>query len=340
MRTITIALCACLLVAAGVSSGEAAGKTKLTVAVLDFDSDEKGGLTLGAKVATLLEVGLNPGGEYELVERSNVKKILEENGLGMTGLLDTNSAARVGNLLGAKVLVTGRVFSVDDEMFLAAKVISVETGRVYGEAVSIDKSQKLGPGVARLSRKVNNTITQNAAMLVAVVREPVDTIETVSKALGDSKRPTVAVTGVERHVGQAVVDPAATTELKHILLKTNFEVYDDHPELLSNWAKEYFKDSSVPTPSGRAKADVLIVAEAVSEFAARTEGLISCRARVEVRAIDRRTGRLLAIGRKTVTEVGLSEQIAAKSAIQKATADIAAALLPDAVKKWNEGREN
>ncbi len=339
MRATSIVLCACLLTAALISS-TAAEKTKLTVAVLDFDSDEKGNLTLGAKVATLLELGLNPGGEYDLVERSSVKKILEENGLGMTGLIEKSSAAKVGNLLGAKVLVTGRVFFVDDEMFLAAKVISVETGRVYGEAVSIDKSQKLGPSVAGLSNKVNNTIIKNAPLLVAVVNEPVDTIDTVAKALGDTERPTVAVTGVERHVGLAIIDPSATTELKYILLETDFEVYDDHPELLSNWAKEYFKNSSTPPPSGRAKADVLLVAEAFSEFAARTEGLISCRARVEVRAIDRRTGKLLAIGRKTVTEVGLSEQIAAKSAIQKATADIAATLLPDAVKKWNEGREN
>ena len=337
MRTAMTVLCALLLLGTSAFGGAAAAqRPKLTIAVLDFDSEERSGVTLGAKVATLLEAHLSTQNDYRLVERGEMKKILEEVGLGLSGLLEKNSAAKVGHLLGANVLVTGRVFSVDEEIFLAAKVIGVETGRVYGEVVSLESTAKLAPGVAGLAQKVHKSVVQNGALLIAVLEEPADTIALVKKALGDAKRPSVVVTAMERHVGQAVVDPAASTELKYILLKTGFDVLEDDPELLSDWVKGYFENSDTPVPSARTKADVLIVAEALSEFGTRIEGLVSCKARVEVRAIDRKTGTLLAIERKTVTKVDLSEHIAAKSAIQSAAAEIAATLLPDVVKKWNE----
>jgi hypothetical protein len=312
-----------------------AAMSQLTVAVLDFDSEERSGLTTGAKVATLLEAYLSAGG-CQLVERANIEKILKEAGLGLSGLLEENTAAKIGHLLGANVLVTGRVFSVDQEVFLAAKLIGVETGRVYGEVVSLESSDKLAPGVEELAGRVAGSLKANGALLVAVLEEPVDVIASVKEALGNAKRPRVAVSTAERHVGQAIIDPAASTELKYILLKADFEVFEADSDLLSDWVRKYFENSDTPVPSAQAKADVLIVGEALSEFGSRIGDLVSCRARVEVRAIDRRTGRLLAIGRKTVTKVDLSEQIAAKSAIQSATADIAVSLLPEAVKKWNE----
>ena len=66
---------------------------------------------------------------------------------------------------------------------------------------------------------------------------------------------------------------------------------------------------------------------------------MSVRARVEVKAVDRKTGRVLAADRQTVRAVDLSEQVAGKAALQEAAADIAERLLPKLVRPKKRERD-
>ena len=107
---------------------------------------------------------------------------------------------------------------------------------------------------------------------------------------------------------------------------------------LSDWAREYLEESKSEIPPA-IKADVIVQGEAFSEFGMRKGNLISSKARVEIQVIDRLTGKVLAIDRQTNVAIDLSEQIAAKRAIQEATADIASRLIPEFVESWNAGKE-
>ena len=140
-----------------------------------------------------------------------------------------------------------------------------------------------------------------------------DRIAELKKKLGDAKLPVLLIAIPERHVGQLTIDPAAETELTRFSIDSGFKVVD---------AKE-----------GRAKdADVLLQGEAFSEFAVRHGNLISVKARVEVKAVDQATGKLLADDRQTTVAVDLTEQIAAKNALQEAGAALAERLLPKIAK--------
>jgi hypothetical protein len=127
------------------------------------------------------------------------------------------------------------------------------------------------------------------------------------------KRPAVLIEIRERHIGQGAFDPAAQTEMMLLCKETGFDIVDASEGL-------------------RAKADVLITGEAISEFASRHGKLFSVKARVEVKAVDRRTGMVLAADRQTTVAVDLAEQIAGKTGLQQAAADIAERLLPKLVK--------
>src|SRR5580765_2001520 len=107
----------------------------LTVAVFDFESKDEGVRDLGPKVATLVNANLSAEPQIITVERAELEKVLGEQELGLSGTVSPDSAAKVGHLTGAKVLVTGRVFKADKEMIVVAKIIGPKTSRVYGELV-------------------------------------------------------------------------------------------------------------------------------------------------------------------------------------------------------------
>jgi ribosome maturation factor RimP len=64
----------------------------------------------------------------------------------------------------------------------------------------------------------------------------------------------------------------------------------------------------------------------------RHGNLVSVKARLEVKAVDQASGKIVAVDRQTTVAVDLTEQIAAKTALQQASAAIAERLLPKLVK--------
>jgi lantibiotic modifying enzyme len=102
---------------------------------------------------------------------------------------------------------------------------------------------------------------------------------------------------------------------------------------LADWAQAYLDDNSIALPRDT-KTEIAIVGEAFSEFAARRGELLSCKARVELRAIDIKSGKVLSIEKRTETAVDIAEQIAAKSALQKAAQEVSLTFIPGMVKNW------
>jgi len=67
---------------------------------------------------------------HTVVDRINVKDIINEVGLGQTGLMDQKSAAKSGKMLGAAYLVTGSYQIFNNTIRIVSKVIQTETGVV------------------------------------------------------------------------------------------------------------------------------------------------------------------------------------------------------------------
>jgi hypothetical protein len=288
------------------ASSSRASDTVLTVAIFDFESKDEGVRDLGPKVATLLNAHLSAEPQIITVERTELEKVLGEQELGLSGTVSPDTAAKVGHLTGAKVLVTGRVFKADKELILVAKIIGTETSRVYGELVKGTAAASITDLSAELAKKIASTVAEKGDTLVAKVESREDRIAKIKKSLRKGKLPAVSVKIGERHFGQPVIDPAAETELGMIFKECGFTLVDDK------------------SPQ---KADIEITGDAFSALGLRKGSLISCKARVELKA-QKRTGEILAVDRQTSVAVDVTEQTAAKTALQQAAAELAERLAP------------
>src|SRR5437867_6277003 len=189
----------------------------VTVAIFDFDSKDEAVRDLGPKAATLVNVGLSAEPNLITIERAELQKVLGEQELGLSGTVTTDTAAKVGNLTGAKVLVTGRVFKVDKDLVLVAKIIGTETSRVYGELVNGGAEGSITALSGNLAKKIAATVTRKGETLLAKVESREDRIAKIKESLKSYKLPSVSVKIGERHFGQPVIDPAAETQLSLIL---------------------------------------------------------------------------------------------------------------------------
>lgn len=103
---------------------------KKTVAVLEFEGGEKISADNNLKMADILITSLSKNKQYELVERNRLDKIMEEQKLVLSGLVDEKSAIEVGKLSGAEYVVVGNITSATNKVTdkFAYKLINLEVG--------------------------------------------------------------------------------------------------------------------------------------------------------------------------------------------------------------------
>jgi mRNA-degrading endonuclease toxin of MazEF toxin-antitoxin module len=170
MKTRTLCTCLAVLLATALHAQNAAALPPLTVAVLPFDGSDEKLQTKAVEAATLLAAQLSTNADLWMVERTDIDKLLGEHNLKLSGLTDPAAAAQTGRILGARVLVTGRLIPTGDNLVMVAKVMSVETSRVFGETVSTLATASLQKPTTELAEKVSKLITKKLAVIFITVK--------------------------------------------------------------------------------------------------------------------------------------------------------------------------
>lgn len=117
-RIPTICLCLALALAVFGSTEAAAQNGKVRIAVMNFENNSTWtwwGDNLGRAAADELTTQLFKGDLFSVIERAQLDAILAEQDLGASGAVSASSAANIGQLLGAQLILTGSItqFSIE-----------------------------------------------------------------------------------------------------------------------------------------------------------------------------------------------------------------------------------
>ena len=107
----------------------------LRIAILDFQNIS--GITkydgLGKAMSSMLitdiESNVSPK-RLQLVERSQIQKIIKEQNFQASGSVNKSTAVQAGKILGVKFLLIGDVFILNDQLVINARLTNTETGDI------------------------------------------------------------------------------------------------------------------------------------------------------------------------------------------------------------------
>jgi len=107
----------------------------------------------GASLAEMLSTALINSGNYRLVERKQLQKILEEQALGQSGALDAETAVVVGKIMSIDAIVVGSISALANAVEADARILNVETGEAiaatHARAASADELRQIAEALAK-----------------------------------------------------------------------------------------------------------------------------------------------------------------------------------------------
>lgn len=125
-----------------------ANAKRLAIIYFDNSGAEPSMEKLKKGLADMLITDLSNVDMLDIVERDKLEAILKEQKLSNTKEFDPSTAAKVGKLLGAQVILTGGYFEMMGSLRIDARFIDVETGKILksdgvdGKTSSFFKIQK------------------------------------------------------------------------------------------------------------------------------------------------------------------------------------------------------
>jgi TolB-like protein len=114
-----------------------AEKDRFTIAIIELENVGKRARDseLGKIVSEMLTTNIVQSGNFNVVEREQLSKVLKELKLNQIGLVDANSAKTVGKMLAADSILCGSVSEVGQFFDINVRLIDVEKATIISAAV-------------------------------------------------------------------------------------------------------------------------------------------------------------------------------------------------------------
>lgn len=105
-------------------------KAGLVILPIEEDSSLARKNQLGKTIEVYLRDTVSRSLVYELVDRENLDKLLEEMEFSLSGLVDTDTIVNIGNLAGVRAFLWGSIGEIRDQFLVSLGVTDAETGKV------------------------------------------------------------------------------------------------------------------------------------------------------------------------------------------------------------------
>jgi TolB-like protein len=130
---------------------------KKIIAIKDFEVIMGTNKEVAKYVQEDVTTALVNSGQFNVVERSKLKSVLDELQLAQTGLIDPAGVKQVGKLLGADIILTGTLAPTGDEWNVNLRVVNTETGLIAAALNKKGRLHELKPEAFREMKNIDGS---------------------------------------------------------------------------------------------------------------------------------------------------------------------------------------
>lgn len=136
---------------------------KMRIAIMDFKAD---GVPQqeARRITELIRTEVINSGKFNVIERDQLDKILQEQGFQQTGCTDESCAVKIGKLASANKMLVGSVMMVAGTTVINGRIVDVEKGVAeFGERQVARSAAEIYDSVIAFSQKLTRKIYKDAA---------------------------------------------------------------------------------------------------------------------------------------------------------------------------------
>ena len=338
-------------------------RPRITVASFDITRSSAQGV-VGNELASMLANALGETECFNVLESlAKLNGAMDEVKFNQSGATD-DSGPQAGKMKGAQLIVSGDVTEYNEEKIhvlgvgsnkanigFILKITDPQTREVLWSKSIKKKITKpevrvFNTDIAKFgSQAMEDAVEKSILEAVGLIVGQKDLIQSYQPKVSESavkydrntcpltqnsNSPSIMVIIPEVHITRRVPDPAGETEIIKTLIGAGFKVIDPsvyniirNSEELANAIKNH--DAAAASRIGsRFGADIIIFGEAFSESTGTQNGMQTCRARVEARAVSTKDAQILGADGKHAGGLDNSELVAGKTALRNAGAQMGA----------------
>ncbi len=134
------------------------GEAERTIAVANFDPQGVSA-TDAAIISDMLRSRLIKEGAFNVIEKANMDKVLQEQAFQQTGCTTSECAVKLGKILNVKYLVVGSFGKLLDRYVVSMRVVDIETAKgVYSDEASAVDVPAVQEAISRLAINLTEAV--------------------------------------------------------------------------------------------------------------------------------------------------------------------------------------
>ncbi|HAQ62039.1 TPA: hypothetical protein DCR49_08620 [Candidatus Delongbacteria bacterium] len=127
----------------------------LTVAIIPIESKESNS-QISSMILDKLITNLVKKRRFKVIEREFLDKIMNEQSLGMTGIVDEATAINAGKVIGAEAIIMGKQSELNGDLHISVRVIDVETSETITANEIVSEQDELERAMEKVAVMIIN----------------------------------------------------------------------------------------------------------------------------------------------------------------------------------------